>query len=163
MVDAITLFDSIINEPVFEKTTVILFLNKMDLFEEKIKTVKVKDYFPSFDGEVYLLSWKQIRIFFFSQETRKQLSFFLNKNSKNAQNPKMTAALVQYIEQVQPQLQKETPQKRDKFTRISPRILILNWWGNREFECNCIFFCIGSLSTLSAKSSLRKGKNLFIL
>ena len=56
MVDAITLFDSIINEPVFEKTTVILFLNKMDLFEEKIKTVKVKDYFPTFDGEVHLLS-----------------------------------------------------------------------------------------------------------
>ena len=50
MVDAIALFDQIINDPAFKQTSIILLLNKMDLFEEKIKTVHVKDYFDAFDG-----------------------------------------------------------------------------------------------------------------
>ncbi|KND02318.1 uncharacterized protein SPPG_02793 [Spizellomyces punctatus DAOM BR117] len=50
MLESLNLFDSICNHPLFRKTSIILFLNKVDLFREKIKTVPVKKYFPQYDG-----------------------------------------------------------------------------------------------------------------
>ncbi|KAH7720999.1 trimeric G-protein alpha o subunit [Aphelenchoides avenae] len=46
--DAIKLFNEIGNNPIFLKASLILFLNKKDLFAEKIKQVPIKKYFPSF-------------------------------------------------------------------------------------------------------------------
>jgi GTPase SAR1 family protein len=43
MQEAINLFGQICNEDWFRDTSIILFMNKMDLFEEKIKTVNPKD------------------------------------------------------------------------------------------------------------------------
>lgn len=37
MEDALELFESCVNSPGFESKAIILFLNKMDLFTEKIK------------------------------------------------------------------------------------------------------------------------------
>jgi len=47
MDEAITLFDEICNNVFFENSSLILFLNKRDLFEEKIKTKSIKAS-PSF-------------------------------------------------------------------------------------------------------------------
>mmetsp|Transcript_14159 Transcript_14159/g.14789 ORF Transcript_14159/g.14789 Transcript_14159/m.14789 type:complete len:356 (+) Transcript_14159:52-1119(+) len=47
MVEALDLFDEIINNAFFRKSSIILFLNKRDLFENKIKTVPITDT-PSF-------------------------------------------------------------------------------------------------------------------
>ena len=38
----------IVNSKWFDNTAVILFLNKRDLFEEKLKRVQVADYFEDF-------------------------------------------------------------------------------------------------------------------
>ncbi|ORY36878.1 guanine nucleotide binding protein alpha transducing activity polypeptide 2 [Rhizoclosmatium globosum] len=50
MMEALTLFNSTINHPIFRKTSIILFLNKIDLFKEKLKTKPVSLYFPTFQG-----------------------------------------------------------------------------------------------------------------
>jgi guanine nucleotide-binding protein G(i) subunit alpha len=51
MAEALDLFEEITNSEWFEKTSMILFLNKRDLFAEKIKKVSLKDYFPEYQGE----------------------------------------------------------------------------------------------------------------
>jgi hypothetical protein len=48
--EALTLFDSICNSRWFVKTSIILFLNKIDLFQEKLGHSPLQDYFPDFTG-----------------------------------------------------------------------------------------------------------------
>jgi guanine nucleotide-binding protein G(i) subunit alpha len=50
MHEALTLFDSICNGKWFTKTSMILFLNKIDILMEKLKKSKLVDYFPEYDG-----------------------------------------------------------------------------------------------------------------
>ena len=42
-------FDTIINNKIFEKIAVILFLNKVDLLERKICKGNIHHYFPEFE------------------------------------------------------------------------------------------------------------------
>lgn len=48
MKDQLTLFDQMINGKLFKDTNVILFLNKRDLFEDKIATVPLDVCFPDY-------------------------------------------------------------------------------------------------------------------
>jgi guanine nucleotide-binding protein G(i) subunit alpha len=50
MQEALTLFDSICNSRWFVKTSIILFLNKIDLFAEKLPVSPLGDYFPEYTG-----------------------------------------------------------------------------------------------------------------
>jgi len=50
MDDALHLFDEICNNDIFKKTAIMLFLSKIDIFREKIKTSSISTYFPSFKG-----------------------------------------------------------------------------------------------------------------
>ena len=50
MLEALMLFDSICNSTWFTKTSMILFLNKIDIFKEKIKDSPIKKYFPDYKG-----------------------------------------------------------------------------------------------------------------
>ena len=50
MQEALTLFDSICNSRWFIKTSIILFLNKIDRFKEKLPTSPMKNYFPDYEG-----------------------------------------------------------------------------------------------------------------
>lgn len=45
------LFQTIITYQWFKHTSVILFLNKIDLLKEKIMYSHLGDYFPGYDGE----------------------------------------------------------------------------------------------------------------
>ncbi|KAF8868088.1 heterotrimeric G-protein alpha subunit, GPA2-like protein [Mucidula mucida] len=51
MQDAMTIWDSICHSQWFKQTSIILFLNKNDLFERKIPNSDIKNFFPDFDGE----------------------------------------------------------------------------------------------------------------
>ncbi len=51
MEESMGLFDSICNSKWFLKTSMILFLNKKDLFEEKIQQISINVCFPEYDGE----------------------------------------------------------------------------------------------------------------
>jgi len=50
MDEALTLFDEICNSRWFKKTSMILFLNKRDLFAEKIERVPLQVCFPEYEG-----------------------------------------------------------------------------------------------------------------
>lgn len=59
LADAITLFDSICNNQLFAYSTIILLLNKKDLLREKLTRVTFADYFPDYQGLLFL----KLRIF----------------------------------------------------------------------------------------------------
>ncbi|KAI8828458.1 Guanine nucleotide-binding protein G(t) subunit alpha-2 [Chytriomyces hyalinus] len=48
--EAMTLFASICNHPIFNSTAIIIFMNKIDIFKTKLKTVAISKYFPKFKG-----------------------------------------------------------------------------------------------------------------
>jgi len=51
MLESLKVFDDVCNSHWFKDSNIILFLNKMDLFKEKIKKYDPKDYcFPDYDG-----------------------------------------------------------------------------------------------------------------
>jgi len=52
MHEALMLFESIANSKYFEKSALILFLNKIDLFREKITsgTAPIREHFPDYQG-----------------------------------------------------------------------------------------------------------------
>jgi len=52
MDESINLFADVVNNKYFDKSSVILFLNKLDLFEAKLKTVDLSVHFPDYaDGD----------------------------------------------------------------------------------------------------------------
>jgi len=50
MQEALALFDSICNSRWFTRTSIILFLNKIDLFREKLERSPISNYFPDYMG-----------------------------------------------------------------------------------------------------------------
>lgn len=59
MQESLKLFDSICNNKWFTDTSIILFLNKKDLFEEKIKKSSLTICFPEYTGKFLLLKKKK--------------------------------------------------------------------------------------------------------
>ena len=55
MEESKALFKTIITYPWFQHSSVILFLNKKDLLEEKIMYSHLVDYFPEYDGKLTTL------------------------------------------------------------------------------------------------------------
>ncbi|XP_056304116.1 guanine nucleotide-binding protein subunit alpha-11-like isoform X2 [Danio aesculapii] len=51
MRESLALFNSIIRNPWFTKSSIILFLNKTDMLEEKIQFSDLKNNFPEFEGK----------------------------------------------------------------------------------------------------------------
>ncbi|AQZ16447.1 GPA1 (YHR005C) [Zygosaccharomyces parabailii] len=52
MQESIMLFDTLLNSKWFRNTPFILFLNKMDIFEEKVKRMPIRKFFPNYQGRV---------------------------------------------------------------------------------------------------------------
>eukprot|EP00049_Salpingoeca_infusionum_P012031 m.213353 g.213353 ORF g.213353 m.213353 type:complete len:358 (+) comp15083_c2_seq6:4766-5839(+) len=50
MTESLKLFSAICNNKFFINTAIILFLNKTDLFAEKIATTPLRNFFPEYDG-----------------------------------------------------------------------------------------------------------------
>ena len=57
MEESKALFKTIITYPWFQHSSVILFLNKKDLLEEKIMYSHLVDYFPEYEGEFLKLPY----------------------------------------------------------------------------------------------------------
>uniref|UniRef100_A0A8C6UH73 Guanine nucleotide binding protein (G protein), alpha 13b n=1 Tax=Neogobius melanostomus TaxID=47308 RepID=A0A8C6UH73_9GOBI len=54
--ESLDIFETIVNNRVFINVSIILFLNKTDLLEEKVKLVALKDYFPEYSGPEHSLA-----------------------------------------------------------------------------------------------------------
>ncbi|CCK73440.1 guanine nucleotide-binding protein subunit alpha NDAI_0G04550 [Naumovozyma dairenensis CBS 421] len=52
MHESIMLFDTLLNSKWFRDTPFILFLNKIDIFDEKVKKMPIRKYFPDYQGRV---------------------------------------------------------------------------------------------------------------
>lgn len=52
MRESIMLFDTILNSEWFKDTPFILFLNKVDIFNEKVKKTPIRKYFPRYQGKM---------------------------------------------------------------------------------------------------------------
>ena len=53
--ESLDLFELIIKYPWFKEAVIVLFLNKTDLFEDKISKVHLGDFFPEFTGTLLSL------------------------------------------------------------------------------------------------------------
>uniref|UniRef100_A0A8C6NRM1 Guanine nucleotide binding protein (G protein), alpha 13b n=1 Tax=Nothobranchius furzeri TaxID=105023 RepID=A0A8C6NRM1_NOTFU len=49
--ESLNIFETIANNRAFKTVSIILFLNKTDLLQEKVQQVSIKDYFPEFMGD----------------------------------------------------------------------------------------------------------------
>ncbi|XP_010191846.1 PREDICTED: guanine nucleotide-binding protein subunit alpha-13, partial [Mesitornis unicolor] len=56
LTESLNIFETIVNNRVFSNVSIILFLNKTDLLEEKVQKVSIKDYFPEFAGDPHCLT-----------------------------------------------------------------------------------------------------------
>ena len=50
MAESLILFESVINSRWFLRTSIILFLNKIDVFKSKLPKVPLERYFPEYMG-----------------------------------------------------------------------------------------------------------------
>nr|CAH7754072.1 unnamed protein product [Callosobruchus chinensis] len=76
MEESKALFKTIITYPWFQHSSVILFLNKKDLLEEKIMYSHLVDYFPEYEGKIILLlASSHINCFFLIQPSHKKHLF----------------------------------------------------------------------------------------
>lgn len=50
MMESLVLFDSVVNSRWFLRTSIVLFLNKIDLFRQKLPRSPFSDYFPDYSG-----------------------------------------------------------------------------------------------------------------
>ncbi len=50
MMESLVLFDSVVNSRWFMRTSIILFLNKVDLFRSKLGRSPLSNYFPDYYG-----------------------------------------------------------------------------------------------------------------
>ncbi|KAJ3313423.1 hypothetical protein HDV04_001852 [Boothiomyces sp. JEL0838] len=87
MSDSITLFADIVNHPLLYKQNFVLFMNKKDLFEKKVKTIPIRKHFPEFDGKPFLKSGKQ-------HSASHGIKFFKNKFLTQVKEEKDITTLV---------------------------------------------------------------------
>ncbi|XP_026541018.1 guanine nucleotide-binding protein subunit alpha-12 [Notechis scutatus] len=55
LVESMNIFETIVNNKLFFNVSIILFLNKMDLLVDKVKTVSIKKHFSDFRGDPHRL------------------------------------------------------------------------------------------------------------
>ena len=101
MQESLKLFDSICNNKWFTDTSIILFLNKKDLFEEKIKKSPLTICFPEYTGKSFaytsIVPYARMpyagsmyaRFFFFLMGYKKR-----NIRARNVLNPTMFSQFV---------------------------------------------------------------------
>ena len=56
MEESLTLFGSIVNSAWFTRTSIVLFLNKIDIFRRKLLQVPLERYYPDYEG-TYPQTW----------------------------------------------------------------------------------------------------------
>ncbi|KAJ3194672.1 hypothetical protein HK101_002202 [Irineochytrium annulatum] len=59
---SLNLFGTICNHPLFKKTAIILFLNKIDLLQKKLRSISVHQYFEDYDGSIF--NWQDFELVF---------------------------------------------------------------------------------------------------
>jgi len=53
--DSLQTFHEVSHNHYLDKTDFLLFLNKYDIFEEKLKTIQFKDYVDNYQGKLIII------------------------------------------------------------------------------------------------------------
>ncbi|KAF7297814.1 Heterotrimeric G-protein alpha subunit [Mycena kentingensis (nom. inval.)] len=76
MRESLVLFESVINSRWFLRTSIILFLNKIDVFRVKLSKVPLERYFPEYTGGQDINKAAKYVLWRFMQENRARLSVY---------------------------------------------------------------------------------------
>ncbi|CAK9785192.1 G-alpha-domain-containing protein [Cutaneotrichosporon oleaginosum] len=76
MQESLVLFESVINSRWFLRTSVILFLNKIDIFKQKLPKVPLVNYFPEYTGGADINKAAKYILWRFTQTNRARLSIY---------------------------------------------------------------------------------------
>ncbi|KDQ56210.1 hypothetical protein JAAARDRAFT_132809 [Jaapia argillacea MUCL 33604] len=76
MVESLELFDSVINSRWFLRTSIVLFLNKVDVFKAKVPKVPLEKYFPEYTGGPDINKAAKFILWRYMQSNRAQLSVY---------------------------------------------------------------------------------------
>lgn len=76
MQESLVLFESVINSRWFLRTSVILFLNKIDVFKQKLPKVPLVNYFPEYTGGADINKAAKYILWRFTQTNRARLSVY---------------------------------------------------------------------------------------
>lgn len=74
--ESLTLFDSVVNSRWFARTSIVLFLNKIDVFAEKLPYSPLEDYFPDYNGGNNINKAAKYILWKFTQVNRSGLNIF---------------------------------------------------------------------------------------
>ena len=76
MAESLVLFESVVNSRWFLRTSIILFLNKIDLFKVKLPKVALEKYFPEYTGGADVNKAAKYILWRFTQLNRARLSIY---------------------------------------------------------------------------------------
>ncbi len=76
MLESLVLFESVVNSRWFLRTSIILFLNKIDIFQEKIKKIPMEKFFPDYGGGPDQNKAAKYILWRFSQANRAKLVIY---------------------------------------------------------------------------------------
>ena len=76
MMESLVLFDSVVNSRWFMRTSIVLFLNKVDLFRQKLKKSPLGDYFPDYSGGDDVNRAAKYLLWRFNQVNRAHLNLY---------------------------------------------------------------------------------------
>lgn len=76
MAESLVLFDSIINSRWFARTSVVLFLNKIDVFTEKLPYSPLENYFPDYTGGNDIKNAAKYILWRFNKLNRNQVTIY---------------------------------------------------------------------------------------
>lgn len=76
MEESLILFESVINSRWFLRTSIILFLNKIDVFKVKLPRVPLEKYFPEYTGGADINKAAKYILWRFMQANRAKLSIY---------------------------------------------------------------------------------------
>lgn len=76
MMESLVLFDSVVNSRWFMRTSIILFLNKVDLFRQKLPRSPLSTYFPDYSGGNDVNRAAKYLLWRFNQVNRAHLNLY---------------------------------------------------------------------------------------
>jgi guanine nucleotide-binding protein G(i) subunit alpha len=76
MMESLVLFDSVVNSRWFMRTSIILFLNKIDLFKTKLAKSPLSNYFPDYSGGNDVSRAAKYLLWRFNQVNRAHLNLY---------------------------------------------------------------------------------------
>ncbi|KAI8145242.1 G protein alpha subunit [Fennellomyces sp. T-0311] len=76
MMESLVLFESVINSRWFIRTSIILFLNKIDVFKSKLPKIPLERYFPDYGGGQDINKAAKYILWRFNQTNRAKLHIF---------------------------------------------------------------------------------------